>query len=294
MYIQQLKSFCAIVEQGTISRAATLQHCSQPAMTKQLHSLEEELGQQLFAREGKKLTLNSFGQIVYSHSRKILAELEVMGGELNIANLLANNIVKFGATNLIGIHILPAKLAEFKAANLDCAIFSTVDFLNNIIRLLEADQISFAFLPECEYVHTQKNLQVVPFMRDEMLLLMSPKHPWAKRKSVKLKELEDVPFLISQPQSATRRYIEAALAKRHIVLKNQYDMYSIETIKQALLQGDEVSIISQGAVQMELHYKILVTVPLENFTCTRDLYVVWKKNKKLTNAEEKFILSFGL
>ena len=131
-------------------------------------------------------------------------------------------------------------------------------------------------------------------MRDEMLLLMSPKHPWAKRKSVKLKELEDVPFLISQPQSATRRYIEAALAKRHIVLKNQYDMYSIETIKQALLQGDEVSIISQGAVQMELHYKILVTVPLENFTCTRDLYVVWKKNKKLTNAEEKFILSFGL
>lgn len=292
MQLDWLKSFCTINESGSFSKAADKLFCSQASISKQIRCLENELGYTLFDRNGKKFTLNNTGKIVYEHSQKIIDEISLMYRDLYNETRKQEEIITFGATNFIGIHLVPTRLSTFKSQNPDIAISFTIDFLNNIIHLLMIGQISFALLPECKFLRDESTIATQRFMEDEMLLVMAPTHPWATRPFITLPELETTSFLISQPNSATRHFLNQQFSACNITLKNLQNLYNIETIKQALFNGESVSILSKNSVCLELKHNLLCAVPIKDFPCTRELFVVHKKNKKLSIHDQRFIETF--
>lgn len=291
MNLDQLKTFCTAVECKSFSKASEKLYCSQPSVSKQIHSLEEELGYPLFKREGTKLSLNENGKIVYKYSQKILKEVINMKFALTEQNNSSNSTISFAATNFIGVHMITSKINDFKNSFPDIPLTYTIDFTSGILKLLNDNKVSFAFIPEFDLISNYPNIKIDFFKEDELILVVPNNHKWANKKSINIFLLTSELFLLSQPNSAVRNFIEKQLDAYGIHLKNKVNLYNIEGIKQSLLEGIGVSILPRKSVINELKYNLLTEITIENINLTRKLFIAYKEDKKFNQNEINFIKS---
>lgn len=291
MNLDQLKTFCTAVECKSFSKASEKLYCSQPSVSKQIHSLEEELGYPLFKREGTKLSLNENGKIVYKYSQKILKEVINMKFALTEQNNSSNSTISFAATNFIGVHMITSKINDFKNSFPDIPLTYTIDFTPGILKLLNDNKVSFAFIPEFDLISNYPNIKIDFFKEDELILVVPNNHKWANKKSINIFLLTSELFLLSQPNSAVRNFIEKQLDDYGIHLKNKVNLYNIEGIKQSLLEGIGVSILPRKSVINELKYNLLTEITIENINLTRKLFIAYKEDKKFNQNEINFIKS---
>lgn len=292
MNIDKLKSFCTIVEKGSFSAAAATLYCSQAAISKQMKALEAELGFTLFDRYGKKLTLNSNGKIVYRYGQKITSEILEMQKTLYEENRNNQQIIAFGATNFIGSHIITPKLSKFKILHPDTAISFTIDFITNIMQLLLIDQFNFIFASECSTLTNHPGIIAEHFCDDKLAFIVTPNHKWHNRSTITAAEITTEIFLVSQPNSATRKFIEQQFKQLGLTLQKTQNFYNIENIKQYLLTGTGVSILPRNLIDNELRNQLLIEIPVSDLSLDRKIFVVYKKNRQLAPIEKKFIKFF--
>ena len=293
MNMDQLKTFSAVIEYGSFLKASEVLFCSQPAISKQIKSLERSLGFSLFDRDGKKVTLNSNGKIVYKYTKKILDEVSEMNHELLESNNYLPPVISFGATNFIGVHMITPHISRFKSNFPEASVSFTIDFNQNILKMLSLDKFSFAFVAESDLLEEYPDIKTEFFKEDELVLVLSPSHPWASRNSINMEELKNETFLVSQPNSAIRKFIETQLHKNEIVLNNINNLYNIEGIKQSILNGHGVSILPKKSIVTELKHKLLIQVPIDGLYLKRKLFIASKKNKQFTTLEKDFIKSLS-
>ncbi|SCI98578.1 CysJI operon transcriptional activator [uncultured Clostridium sp.] len=291
MNIDKLKTFCTVVEYDSFSKASEKLFCSQPAISKQIRSLEKELQYPLFERDGKRISLNENGKIVYRYSQRILKDISEMKYALIEQNNTLNPLVSFGTTNFIGVHVITPQINKFKELFPDTPLTFTVDFTPGILKMLYHNKVSFAFISESNLLVNYPDIKTDFFKDDELVLVVPINHKWANKYSVTLDDLLSEEFLLSQPSSAVRNFIEKQLAVKGISLKNQANLYNIEGIKQSLLNGHGISILPKKSVTTELKYNLLKEIPIENFKLTRKLFIAYKENKKFNQNELNFINS---
>ena len=193
-------------------------------------------------------------------------------------------MVSFGTTNYIGIYVVPPRLSEFKRHNPDIAVSFTVDFLPNIAELLEYDKIDFAFLPESKSVLSNSQYICRRFCDDEMALVFPKNHDLAKSNKISPQQLEEYPF-------ATREFVLDRLKEAGIILRNTINLYNTEAIKQGIINGMGVSILSRFSVMNEIAGHLLEARPIDGVNLTRALYLVHKKIRPLTAESRSFINS---
>lgn len=292
MNTEKIVTFCRVVDRGGFAKAADDLYCSEAAVSKQIRSLENELGYPLFDRAGKKVALNESGRIVYRYGQHMLLEMDEMKQELVRLNCANSHAVSFGATNYIGVYIMPPHLRAIKDAFPDIAISFTIDFLGNILKMLMDGRISFAFIPESAPAMSGGQLTSIRFMTDEMVLVFPPDHPLAGKERIDPEMLVPYPFLVSQPMSATRQFIERQLKSAGVVLPHMQNMYNTETIKQAILSDMGISILSRRSVSSELTQKLLRATPVAGLDLNRGLYLVYRKDVKLSKEDRLFIRTF--
>ena len=291
MNIEQFKTFCTVIEYGSFLRASEVLFCSQPAISKQIKSLERKLGFNLFDRDGKKVILNSNGKIVYKHVKRVLDEILEMNNELLESNNYLPPIISFGATNFIGVHIITPNISRFKDNFPEASISFTIDFNKNILNMLNLNKFSFAFVAESDLLKEYQDIKTDFFRDDELALVVSPNHPFASRNSIDMEELKDQTFLVSQPNSAIRKFIEDTLRTNKISINNMHNLYNIEGIKQSILNGQGISILPKKSISTELKYQLLIEVPINNLYLKRKLFIAYKRNKEFTSLEKDFINS---
>ena len=294
MNIDQLKTFCTVIEHKSFSKASEILFCSQPAITKQIKALEKNLGYSLFDRQGTKVVLNSNGEIVYRHTKKILDNILEMERELLESNNSLSPVISFGATNLIGVHVITPYVCKFKETNPEVSVSFTIDFIDNVLKMLSLNKFSFAFISESCLLSEYTDIETEFFRDDELVLVVPPGHPWSSRSSVQLSELREELFLVSRPNSATRKFIEHKLHANKVVLNNVYNLYNIEGIKKSILNNHGISILPKIAVSTELKHKLLVEVPIDGLEFRRKLLIAYKKNKQFTTIERDFINSLKI
>lgn len=291
MNIDKIISFCAVVDYGSLSKAAEALYCSQPSLSKQIIALENEIGYPLFDRNGKKMTVNKNGQLLYSFGRQLEKEYNQLKTDLYELNHPSRREISFGATNFIGIYLLPAFLSEFKKRHPDIPVNFTVNFFSNVIDMLSQDVISFAIAPENEEILNNPELICQPFSDDEMAVAFPADHPLASLPVIMPQDLLDYPFLISQVNSATRGFILSRFKMHGIRLTNMQNMYNTETIKRSIISGMGISILSRTSVSNEVQNGLLKTAPLAGVNLTRKLYLIHIKNHILSPEDTLFINS---
>ncbi|NBO94096.1 MAG: hypothetical protein EBV06_17575, partial [Planctomycetia bacterium] len=153
------------------------------------------------------------------------------------------------------------------------------------------DQLGLAGLP-CDSPHLEQRI----FGKDELLLVMSPRHPLAKQQTVELEQLKQVSLLLRERGSGSRRCLENALDQAGLSLntfKIAAEISSNETLKEMVTRGSEVAFLSRFAVSEDLAQHRLVSVPVRGLNLARDLYVVYDRRRALPAVCRAFLQTLG-
>ncbi len=285
----KLKVFCTVVETKSFSRASEIIRLTQPAVSLQIQALEEMYETKLLNRSGSDITLTKAGEIFYKYAQEINSLYMSADKELDGFVTPFKGIVKIGASSTIGNYVLPAVISGFRRKFPKIDIHLVIGNTKYIVDFLNAGSIDIALV---EGDVKRQKLAVEKLISDEMVLIMSPLHPLAKRSTVSILEVAKEPFVIREEGSGTRQMIEKFLIRHGIQpqnLKIEFIMGSMESIKGAVEEGLGVTIISKWAVRKESKQRRLKTAKFKEEKFVRDFSILYRKSKDLSFILDKFL-----
>ncbi len=286
MNFHQLRIFHAVAKHKSFTRAAKELLLTQPAVSIQVQHLEEKYQTRLFDRIGKKVILTEAGKMLFDYTATILDLSKQADSALQDLRGLKTGDLTIGAGLTLGAYYVPRIIERFSKKYPQISIRMS---LNNSFQVIEnilsfKDDLGFV-----ARVHHQEKLAVIPFFRENLVLITSSKHPVAGKKTLSIHEIEDERFIFRERGSATREVVEETLQKFHVPIKLVMELGSNEAIKAAVRAGLGMSIISNRVVLEEARMKTLTTHTFSDASIERDLHIVHHKDKHLSAPAREFI-----
>ncbi|RDH85040.1 MAG: LysR family transcriptional regulator [endosymbiont of Galathealinum brachiosum] len=282
---QQLKLFESVSRLGSYTRAAEELFLTQPAVSIQIKRLEEQTGLPLFEKVGKKIFLTAAGKAMYEASSDILNRvdslknsIEELKGEVKgPLHLSVVTTAKYFLPNLLGTFLQKYPDVEPK-----------LKFTNRarvIERLMNNDD-DFVIMGQ---VPKDDNLETYPFLNNILGIVASAGHPLANKKHITLKELARQRFLIRESGSGTRYVFDNLLKEHGVEIEPYMELGSSEAIKQAVMAGLGIAVLSLHSVQLEREVNKLTVLNVEGFPLKRRWYAVHLKGRKLSLVARTFL-----
>jgi len=283
--LQQLRLFDAVARHGSYTRAAEAIHLTQPAVSIQIKRLEETLGVALFEQMGKRIYLTAASRELYATCREVFERLGAFEGKLDelrgeIAgplNLAAVTTAKYFLPHYLGAFLrrYPNVTPQLKVSN-RARILERLE--NN-----EDDIYVMATLPD------RSDIEVHPFLKDELVMFAHPDHPLAKKRRIPVSRLTRERLISREAGSGIRMTFERMLRDKGVTIEPYMELGSGEAIKQAVMSGIGIGVLSNLSLRLELESGRLVLLPIEGLPLPRHWYAVHRSTKHLTPTALKFI-----
>jgi DNA-binding transcriptional LysR family regulator len=286
MELTQLEFFMMVVEEGSFSKAAVRVYRTQPAVSIAIRRLEEEIGAPLFDRSQKTPTLTDAGELVYDYARRILALRDQAQNVVAELRLVQRGRVRIGANESTSLYLLPHLILDFreKHPNVMVEIYRHVS--ERLPREVLDRNVDFALLA---FEPVDSDLESFPILQDELVLVMNPDHPLAKRESVSIKELGNESFLAHNVKTASRQKVIEAFTREHTPLNITLELATVETIKRFVQLKIGLAFVPHMCVREELERGTLATVPVLGLTYVRTLWVTHRSQITFSHAAEAFL-----
>lgn len=288
--IQQMEAIIYLVTERSFSRAAKKMLLTQPALTKNIKNVEDYLGVRVVNRNNTGISLTPEGKIVYDYAcriiklrnearEKILKMQEKTGGDIYV-----------GASTIPATYILPRALSTFRKKHDTINVHvQTADSEETLNRVLD-NEVEIGFIGKRPL---NKKLTARSLWRDRLVLAVPANHQWRKKKSIAVEELMKEPFVLREKGSATRDILEIYFKESKSIVLAQFnicaELGSSEAIKEAIIAGLGVSIISIYAIQRELAQGLLLEIRLEGCNIERDFYLIHQKHLDIRPSHKLFI-----
>lgn len=282
----RLKVFFTVAGLKSFSQAAQKLHVTQPAVSNQIRSLEEELETKLFIRGKNEVILTKSGQVLYKYAAEILELYEQMGKKIAEITKVLERELTIGATSIPGKYFIPQIIQQFKKKYPDVEIKTLISNTQNIVQSLKEDILDLCIVSEpvkAGRLFRQK------FLKDELVLIVNPNHRWATKNFIGIEELINEPLVLREEGSGTRETIRHYLEQRDKRLKDFNIIMTLGTtgaIKAAVERGVGVGFALKRAIQLELEIGSLKIVPIENLQMYQMFSVLHKKNSHKHIADE--------
>lgn len=283
---RQLKIYFEVATRLNMTEAAKNLSMTQPAISQTIKEIEAEYQEQFFDRIGKKLYLTNAGEVLLSYTRRLLNINEECLASIKELKNFKKGQLKIGASTTIGIYILTDIIGEYKRQNKEIDISIIIENTKNISNLILENKIDFAFI---EGPISSNEIIKKDFWDDELTLICSINHPFAKIKTVKISDLEKEKIIMREQGSGTREVFEGLLSLNNIKPNNYLELGSSEAIKKAVEAGLGISCISKRAIEKELNHKTLIPLKLQDTVIVRKLKLIYHKDKDLSNLSKDFI-----
>jgi DNA-binding transcriptional LysR family regulator len=287
--LPHLETFARAAELSSFTAAAHALGLTQAAVSQRIHSLEHALKVSLFQRQGGRVLLTDAGRILHSYALRILdlhrqARAEVtgqqqpVGGELNLA-----------ASSVPGEYLLPQLLQAFRERYPHIELRASVTDTRAVLRDVEHGTVHVGLVGGKD---DNPHLEYRTLATDEMVLVVPAGHQWSRKKRVTLTEFCDQPLILREAGSGSRWCLEQALSRAGLTLRNlrvALELGSNEGIKEAVLRGLGLAILSLHVVQKqaeagEFHILRIADLPLE-----REMFVVWDRRRVLPATAHLFL-----
>lgn len=288
--LQQMESLLCLIQEGSFSRAAQKMLLTQPALTKNIKNIEDALGAKVVNRSKAGISLTPTGNILYSYTRRILKLRNEANEKILKLSDNAGGDIYIGASTIPGTYILPRVLGVLKKEHpAICVHVQTADSVEAINMVLDK-QVEIGFIGKKPF---NNKLIAEKLGRDRLVLAVGPNHPWRKKKSVTLPELMAESFIIREKGSATREALEQCLRESYSINLSQFnicgELSSSEAIKEAILAGFGISVVSIRAIERELAQGLLFEVDLSGCKLERDFYLIYLRQWEMTPVHKLFI-----
>jgi DNA-binding transcriptional LysR family regulator len=274
--LNSLLVFHEVAKHKSFSKAAEALFISQPAVTKHIRSLESKVGMGLIQRGKGGFALTEVGKILFRHTQKIssrLMEIEDVLGNLQKDH---QGLLRIGTTESYSKCLMPNLLSGFQTSFPSIKIALDVGNSEEIEKSLATYQNDLALIG---LTKVPSKFESIPFLREELVLIVSPDHPLAMRTRVSLKELEEYPLIIRAKGSTTRKILLQAFNNLDIHPSLLIEAGSSEFIKQWVSEGKGVSVIVKRIVEEEESRGFIKTVPLMEKILLEVAFLFLKKER---------------
>jgi DNA-binding transcriptional LysR family regulator len=268
MNLHHLRLFTAVVNQGGFTKAAASLHLSQPAISKSLNELERQLNLTLLERNGRSIRLTDAGQALYARAREIFGVEWIAEQELREIRGLKRGVLRIGASTTIATYMLPPYLGRFHLRHPGIRIRATSANTRTVLRMLLESRADIA-LVEGPVSHPQ--VEVQPWLDDELVVISHPQHRLLPRNDVDVGMLVREQFIVREPGSGTRDVSARALALHGVRLTNTMRVGGTESIKQAVAAGLGLAIVSRAAAADQLALGKIAVLSVNGLVIRRTL-----------------------
>ncbi|UYO93217.1 LysR substrate-binding domain-containing protein [Pollutimonas sp. M17] len=284
MELRHLRYFIALAGSLNFTRAAERVHVTQSTLSHQIRQLEEELGQRLFDRKGKRVVLTEAGESFLAYATRALAVIDQGLSELKQTVIPMTGTVRIGTTHTFNLGFLPDCIALFLKHNPTVKVVIEELSGDAITEGLKEEQldVGIAYRPE-----QQKEIRFEPLFNEELALVVGHTHPLAKRKRLRIAELHRESLVLLPPSFSTRRLLDecfsAAGAEPNVIA----EMNTIPAML-GLLARENVGTIAAPSAVAE-HSKPWRIIPLEGPTPIRTHGLLFMDKHAQTPASMAFI-----
>jgi DNA-binding transcriptional LysR family regulator len=289
MNLRHLLVFHGVAKAGSVNAAARLLHTSQPAVSRELRTLEERLGVQLFDRLPRGMRLTEAGQVLLDYAERIFGLDDAAERAIRDLADLEGGQLAIGASNTVGTYLLPALLASFHARYPKVSLTLTVDNTQEIVKGVLESRFVLGFV---EGRIRDEAIEAREFRRDRILAVAAPQHSLAKARALSVRSLAESPSIMREPGSGTREIVERAFARHRLALHCGLQINSSEALKRAAMEGGGIGWISELCVVEELRSGRLIALKTPRLALERPLYLLNLRGRRLNRSALAFLQAF--
>ena len=286
MHIENFKIFSDLVESESFSRAAKLNGITQSAVSQQLRAMEKHFSILIVDRSQKQFRLTREGQKLYESAKEMLYLYDKLNSELQEMKKVISGTIHISTVYSIGLHELPPYVKVFLAKFPEVNIRVEYRRANMVYEDILTNSIDLGLIA---YPQKHKQLEILPFHDDILVLVASPEHPLAKRKSVDIEEIAGQKFIGFEPDIPTRKATDQIFKEANIETEPVMEFDNVETVKRAVEINAGIAILPQTTVVREEAQGLLKVIKFKNKTYKRPLALIHRKGRVLTPAIKKLI-----
>ena len=291
MQIENFKIFADLVETKSFSKSAKLNGITQSAVSQQARAMERHFKTLLIDRSQKQFQLTREGQRVYESAKEVLHTYEKLLSELQEMKKVISGTIRISTIYSIGLHELPAYikkfLHDFPAVNVRVEYRRSNLVYEDILH----NAVDFGLVA---FPVKQRQIEVLPFRDDHLVLITHPGHPLAKGGEIELKQLAAQKFIGFDPDIPTRKAVDQIFRDHKLEIEPVMEFDNIETVKRAVEIDHGIAIVPLATVLQETKQGTLAAVHFKGKDFTRPLAILHRKGRVLTPAMKKFIEVRGL
>ncbi len=284
MELRQIQYFLAVAKLEHVTEAAHSLHVAQSAISRQIASLEEELGVKLFIREGRNIKITPIGEIFYQYAEAALREIDKAKQE--IAEFLdpEKGLIRIGFPSSLAAFTLPMVISAFrdKHPHIDFQLRQgTYPFLINSVKKGEIDLAFVSPLPQ------DKNIQGQILFVENIVALLPIKHHLAKQKSIQLNELQTDSFVLFPTGYILRDIVVNSCDQMGFTPNISFEGEDMDAIKGLVATGLGVTLLPEVTLTDNVP-RGTVKIPIHEPQITRNVGIIIPKNRKLPPSEQLF------
>jgi len=284
----ELNIFVNVAETLSFTEAAKRLHISQPAVSMQIGNLERRLNTKLFDRSGRNITTTEAAEVLLPLAREMLNySMHVEETMASLHGSLTGHL-QIACSTAAGKYVLPRLIARFRERHSDVRVTVNVCGPDGAIERVCDGRSQLGILSseagcrEVEYRH---------FFTDQVILIVPPHHPWAKRRSVKPHELIDQPFILREETAGTYKVMQAGLLEHRIRVHDLnvvMELGNAEAIESSVEAGIGIAFVSRLVAQRFIDTGYVAEVPVEGLCLERELNMIRSNRRAETRVQGTF------
>jgi LysR family nitrogen assimilation transcriptional regulator len=282
MELRQLRYFVAIVDHGSLSRAALVLHVAQPALTQQLRQLEEELGVQLLHRSAQGVLSTDAGKVFYEHAQAILKQVADAQAAVVQSAERPSGSVTLGLPHSISDALALPLLTAIRQRYPEITLQLTEEITGSLAEQLRAGRINLAVLFDDGQLGS---FAAIPLVEEELRFICRADAPAAAgHDSLTLRAALDTTLILPGLQHGVRPRIESTARAAGLATHGVIEINSIAILKSAILAGMGATILPVAPVQAEVERGAMRALAILDPAIARTVVLCTSRNIPLTNA----------
>ncbi|MBH54048.1 MAG: LysR family transcriptional regulator [Opitutaceae bacterium] len=286
MHIENLKIFSDLVENQSFSKAAKLNSLTQSAVSQQLRAMEKHFSVLITDRSQKQFRLTREGQHLYAAAKEILHRYEKLISDLQEMKKVIGGNIHLSAIYSIGLHELPPHIKCFLKKYPSVNVRVEYRRSNLVYEDILQNSVDLGLVA---FPNRMRQLEIIPFREDKLVLIVHPKHDLAKYNEVSLAHLKGCNVIGFDQDIPTRKATDQIFKDYDLDMKPIMEFDNIETVKRAVEIDAGVAIVPQATVVQEINQGTISMVELKGGNFKRPLAIIHRKGRVLTPAMRKFI-----
>ena len=289
MDLRQLEILQAIAETGSFTACGKKLHVSQSAISRQISLLEDELGETLFLRVGRRVRMTPAAENLVQLGQRVFQDVRDTVGAITDRTRALRGMLRLAGGMTVCLYVFPHLLRRLKRVHPQLDIRLTVANATRSVDEIRGGLIDAGLLT---LPVEESDLVTVPVLREELLILTMPTHPLAKKKKIAPADLAGEPFILFEPGSATRRVIDSFFVTEKVEPTVVMETENVEIIKAMVKTGLGIGIVPYQAIAREGRGGQFFCARVEGHELVRETGWVYARSNRVPRMIQELLTAF--